>query len=66
MTIAPERKGRVDLSEHGITPSGRVLWNPTTSVLYEHAVLRGEARIAHRGPFGCSWPAIGSSKPLNS
>ncbi|HEY6028961.1 MAG TPA: phosphoenolpyruvate carboxykinase (ATP) [Gaiellaceae bacterium] len=51
MTIAPERKGRVDLSEHGITPSGRVLWNPTTPVLYEHAVLRGEARIAHRGPF---------------
>ncbi|HET8607340.1 MAG TPA: phosphoenolpyruvate carboxykinase (ATP) [Gaiellaceae bacterium] len=51
MTIAPERKGRVDLSEHGVSPSGRVLANPTTAVLYEHAVLRGEARIAEGGPF---------------
>jgi phosphoenolpyruvate carboxykinase (ATP) len=51
MTIAPERKGRADLAQHGVTPSGRVVWNPTTPVLYEHAVLRGEARIAAGGPF---------------
>jgi phosphoenolpyruvate carboxykinase (ATP) len=51
MTIAHERTSRVGLAEHGIAPSGRVLWNPTTPVLYEHAVLRGEARIAHGGPF---------------
>ncbi len=51
MTIAPERKRQVDLAEHGIEPSGRVLLNPTTPVLYEHAILRGEARIAHGGPF---------------
>jgi phosphoenolpyruvate carboxykinase (ATP) len=51
MTIAPERKGSVDLTEHGISASGDVLRNPTTPVLYEHAVRRGDARIAHRGPF---------------
>jgi len=51
MTIAPERKGIVDLTELGITPSGDVFRNPTTPNLYEHAVVRGQARIAHRGPF---------------
>ena len=51
MTIAPERRESLDLGEHGLDPGGRVLWNPTTPVLYEHAVLRAEARIAHRGPF---------------
>src|SRR5689334_19594833 len=50
MTIAPE-KGSIDLAGHGIAASGAILRNPTTPVLYEHAVLRGEARIAHRGPF---------------
>jgi phosphoenolpyruvate carboxykinase (ATP) len=51
MTIAPEKKGTVDLSEHGVAASGEVLRNPTTAVLYEHAVLRGDARIAEGGPF---------------
>ncbi|HET7043892.1 MAG TPA: phosphoenolpyruvate carboxykinase (ATP) [Gaiellaceae bacterium] len=51
MTLAPERKRHVDLAQHGIESSGRVLVNPTTPVLYEHAVLRGEARIAEGGPF---------------
>ena len=35
-----ELPGRVDLSEHGIEPSGRVYRNPTTSLLYSHALLR--------------------------
>ncbi|HLY95159.1 MAG TPA: phosphoenolpyruvate carboxykinase (ATP) [Gaiellaceae bacterium] len=47
---AMDVRGRVDLSTHGIAPSGKVIWNPTTSLLYEHAVARGEARIAEGGP----------------
>ena len=42
--------GRVDLSEHGITPSGQVYRNPTTSLLYSHALTRGEGRLAEGGP----------------
>jgi phosphoenolpyruvate carboxykinase (ATP) len=43
-------RGRADLSTHGINPSGNVLWSPTTAVLYEHAVRRGDGRIAEGGP----------------
>jgi phosphoenolpyruvate carboxykinase (ATP) len=39
-----------DLSVHGLNPTGDVIWSPTTSVLYEHAVIRGDARIAEGGP----------------
>src|SRR5438105_12145537 len=42
--------GRVDLSVHGIHAIGRVVWNPSTPLLYEHAIVRGEARIAAGGP----------------
>jgi phosphoenolpyruvate carboxykinase (ATP) len=47
---AMDVRGRVDLSTHGIAPSGKVIWNPSTSLLYEHAIARGEARIAEGGP----------------
>src|SRR4051812_41545442 len=40
----------VDLKAHGITSTGTVIWNPSTPLLYEHAIRRGEARIAHGGP----------------
>jgi phosphoenolpyruvate carboxykinase (ATP) len=43
-------RGRVDLSAHGVKTTGRVIWDPTTSLLYEHAIARGEARIAEGGP----------------
>jgi phosphoenolpyruvate carboxykinase (ATP) len=43
-------RGRVDLSTHGLQPTGRVIWQPTTSLLYEHAVLRGDGRIGEGGP----------------
>ena len=36
-------------STHGLSPSGRVYWNPTTS-LYSHALLRGEGQLAEGGP----------------
>jgi phosphoenolpyruvate carboxykinase (ATP) len=42
---------QIDLREHGIEPGGTVFRNSTTSVLYEHALARGEARIAEGGPF---------------
>jgi len=41
---------RVDLAAHGIRPAGRVLRNPTTSLLYTHALARGEGRLAEGGP----------------
>jgi phosphoenolpyruvate carboxykinase (ATP) len=47
---AMDVRGSVDLSAHGIESTGRVLWNPSTPLLYEHAVIRGEARIAEGGP----------------
>jgi phosphoenolpyruvate carboxykinase (ATP) len=45
-----ELPGRVDLAEHGIEPSGRVYRNPTTSLLYSHALARGEGRLVEGGP----------------
>ena len=38
-----------DLDTHGIDASGEIHRNPTTSLLYEHALERGEARIAEGG-----------------
>jgi phosphoenolpyruvate carboxykinase (ATP) len=42
---------QIDLADHGIDFAGELHRNATTSVLYESAVLRGEARIAEGGPF---------------
>jgi phosphoenolpyruvate carboxykinase (ATP) len=50
MTTTAEPGSRVDLSEHGIHTTGEVHRNPTTSQLYEHALARGEARLAEGGP----------------
>ena len=47
---AMDVRGSVDLSAHGIESTGAVLWNPSTPLLYEHAIARGEARIADGGP----------------
>lgn len=38
------------LNHHGITNLRHAFWNLTTAELYEHAVRRGEAQIAHQGP----------------
>ncbi|HXR11354.1 MAG TPA: phosphoenolpyruvate carboxykinase (ATP) [Gaiellaceae bacterium] len=43
-------RGGVDLRVHGITPTGRVVSNPSTPLLYEHAIARGDARLAEGGP----------------
>ncbi|HKB94596.1 MAG TPA: phosphoenolpyruvate carboxykinase (ATP) [Gaiellaceae bacterium] len=47
---AMDVRGSVDLRMHGITPTGRVVANPSTPLLYEHAIARGEARLAEGGP----------------
>src|SRR4051794_8472849 len=41
--------GEVDLSVHGIAASGRVYRNPSTSLLYTHALRRGDGRLAEGG-----------------
>jgi phosphoenolpyruvate carboxykinase (ATP) len=45
-----ELPGQVDLSGHGIDPTGRVYRNPTTALLYSHALARGEGRLGEGGP----------------
>jgi phosphoenolpyruvate carboxykinase (ATP) len=40
----------VDLSAHGIDASGQVYRNPSTSLLYTHALARGDGRLAEGGP----------------
>src|SRR5919206_1901025 len=47
---ATELPGHVDLSRHGIRAAGRVYRNPTTSMLYTHALVRNEAVLAEGGP----------------
>ena len=47
MTTTPSRAA--GLQEHGITAAGDVFWNPTTSLLYTHSLLRGDAQLAEGG-----------------
>jgi phosphoenolpyruvate carboxykinase (ATP) len=37
------------LEGHGLDPAGTVHWNPTVSLLYTHALLRGDAKLAEGG-----------------
>jgi phosphoenolpyruvate carboxykinase (ATP) len=37
------------LGAHGMEPRSQVFWNPTTSLLYTHALVRGDARLAEGG-----------------
>jgi phosphoenolpyruvate carboxykinase (ATP) len=47
IAIVPDRD---ELAQHGISVRGHVYWHPTTAQLYEHALARGEARLAEGGP----------------
>jgi phosphoenolpyruvate carboxykinase (ATP) len=38
------------LEDHGLDPEGRIYWNPTTSLLYTHTLVREEGRLAEGGP----------------
>ena len=50
MATTTERSGTIDLSSHGIRASGRIHWNPTTAMLYTHALARHEGVLAEGGP----------------
>jgi phosphoenolpyruvate carboxykinase (ATP) len=47
MAITTTRHG---LEDHGLNPERRIFWQPTTAMLYEHALARGEGRLAEGGP----------------
>ncbi len=47
IAIVPDRD---ELVRHGLSVRGQVYWHPTTSQLYEHALARGDARLAEGGP----------------
>ena len=47
IAIVPDRD---ELAQHGVSVRGHVFWHPTTSQLYEHALARGDARLAEGGP----------------
>ncbi|HEX6702717.1 MAG TPA: phosphoenolpyruvate carboxykinase (ATP) [Gaiellaceae bacterium] len=49
MAITAKPEGHLDLAEHGINTSGRVLRNPTTARLYTHALAKGDGRLAEGG-----------------
>ena len=42
---------RTELSEHGLTPTGRLHWNLPPAELIEHAVWRGEGKLSADGSF---------------
>jgi phosphoenolpyruvate carboxykinase (ATP) len=48
MTTTPIRSS-AGLQAHGINAGGKVHWNPTTSLLYSQALLRGDGRLAEGG-----------------
>ena len=50
MATTTEVQGRGGLDEHGIRTTGRTFENPTASMLYTHALMRGDARLAEGGP----------------
>ena len=50
MATTTEVEGRGGLGEHGIRTSGGVFSDPTTSLLYMHAIARGDGRLAEGGP----------------
>jgi phosphoenolpyruvate carboxykinase (ATP) len=50
MATTTEREAQAGLGAHGIQARGRVHWQPTTALLYSHALARGEGRLAEGGP----------------
>ena len=50
MAATAQRSESVLLSEHGLQPRGRVYRNPTTAMLYTHALARSEGVLAEGGP----------------
>ena len=38
------------LEDHGFSPRGRAIWNPSTALLYTHSLVTGEGKLAEGGP----------------
>ena len=50
MATTIDVRDRTGLEGHGLQARGRVHWQPTTAMLYEHTLARGEGRLAEGGP----------------
>ncbi len=50
MATTLEPHAGTGLDAHGLVAGGQVHWQPTTALLYEHALERGDARLAEGGP----------------
>src|SRR5437763_994532 len=50
MAATVERSDALLLSEYGLEPKGRIYRNPTTAMLYTHALARNEGVLAEGGP----------------
>ncbi len=50
MATTTKRTARAGLEQHDIQAGGHVYWRPTTSMLYSHALARGDGRLAEGGP----------------
>src|SRR5919112_3496879 len=50
MAIIEDVGQQVDLSEHGMSPRGRVHHRPTTALLYSDTLERQDGRLAEGGP----------------
>ena len=49
ITTDIELRGPIGLDAHGLAPSGGIVWNPSTSQLYLHTLLRGDGQLAAGG-----------------
>src|SRR3954453_13542125 len=58
-----ELPGHVDLSEHRIETSAPVYRNPTTALLYTHALARGDGKLAEGGPLAVDTGAFTGRSP---
>ena len=47
----PKVRGRHGLEKQGLDPVGEIHWNLSAAALYEHALARGEGRLAAGGAF---------------
>ena len=50
MQAIAQRRSQFGLENHGISNVGAVHWNLSTPKLYEEAIRRNEASLAHLGP----------------
>ncbi len=49
MATTLEPHAETGLGAHGLQPTGQIHWQPTTALLYDHALRRGDARLAEGG-----------------